>query len=169
MNRIWAPWRMTYILAADEVPDACIFCQYPAEEPSHHRDRLILCADERAFVIMNKYPYSGGHLLVVPRAHVSNPADLSTEDYHATMDLLRVATERVRQALSPHGFNLGMNLGRVAGAGIDKHCHWHIVPRWNGDTNFMPVIGDAKVVSDHLQTTYDRLLPYFAASEAVSG
>jgi ATP adenylyltransferase len=112
---------------------------------------------------MNRYPYNNGHIMVIPRAHAADPAELSEEDYRATTDLLRRATAALRAALSPHGFNLGMNLGRVAGAGIDRHCHYHVVPRWSGDTNFMPVVGDVKVLSEAVAATYERLLPHFAS------
>jgi ATP adenylyltransferase len=161
MDRLWAPWRMAYILSGEEVADVCIFCQYPAE-PERFRERGVLCADERAFAIMNKYPYGNGHVMVVPRAHAADPSALSVEDWRATAELLRRATAAVREALGAQGFNLGMNLGRVAGAGIDKHCHFHVVPRWNGDTNFMPVVGDVKVLSEAVADTYERLLPHFA-------
>ena len=163
MDQLWAPWRMTYIATADEVSPACIFCQFPSEGPARFRERLILCATDRAFAIMNRYPYNAGHVMVVPRAHVDDPVKLSVEEYAATTELLRAATSAVRAALAPHGFNLGMNLGRIAGAGIDQHCHYHVVPRWSGDTNFMPVIGDLKVMPEHLLATYERLLPHFAS------
>jgi len=163
MDRLWAPWRMAYILAGDEAADVCIFCQFPSEGPSRFRAHGILCASERAFVIMNKYPYGNGHVMVVPRAHAADPTALTDEDWRATSDLLRKTVEAVRVALGAHGFNVGMNLGRVAGAGIDKHCHFHVVPRWNGDTNFMPVVGDVKVLSEAVADTYQRLLPHFAA------
>lgn len=163
MERLWAPWRATYVLGADEVADECIFCAYPARGREHFREHLILCATEHALAMMNKYPYNTGHMLVIPRAHVDDPLKLEAPVYVAAMELLRQATLAVRAALSPHGFNLGMNLGRVAGAGIDQHVHWHVVPRFSGDTNFMPVVGEVKVHSEHLLTTYERLLPHFAA------
>ncbi|MSP59608.1 MAG: HIT domain-containing protein [Myxococcales bacterium] len=163
MDRLWAPWRMAYILAGDEVADTCIFCQFPSLGPARFRTHGILCATDRAFAMMNKYPYNNGHIMVIPRAHVADPAELSSEDYQATCELLRQATAAVRGALGAHGFNLGMNLGRVAGAGIDLHCHYHVVPRWNGDTNFMPVVGDVKVLSEAVGATYERLLPHFAS------
>ena len=163
MDRLWAPWRMQYILAGDELANVCIFCKFPSEGAANFRKHEILCATDRAFAIMNKYPYNNGHIMVVPRAHVDDPAALSPEDFHATTELLRAATTAMRAALAPHGFNVGMNLGRVAGAGIDQHCHYHIVPRWNGDTNFMPVIGDVKVLGELTTSTYERLLPHFAA------
>ena len=162
MDNLWAPWRMAYILAAQETPDSCIFCEFPAAEAARRREHLILCQRPRAFVMLNKFPYSNGHLLVVPRAHVPDPVDLAPDEHQALADLLRDSIAALRKALSPHGMNLGMNLGRVAGAGIDQHCHWHLVPRWNGDTNFMPVVGEVKVISEHLLGTYERLLPFFA-------
>lgn len=163
MDKLWAPWRMTYILADEPPADECIFCRFPAAGREHFAEHLILHSDERAFVMLNKFPYNNGHLLVIPRAHVSDLNGLSADDYRAVTDLLRATTQALGAALGPHGFNIGMNLGRVAGAGIDAHCHWHVVPRWNGDTNFMPVVGNAKVLSEHLEATYQRLLPHFSA------
>ena len=162
MEKLWAPWRMEYILSGEEAAEECIFCRFPAEGPEHHQQRYILYADAQAFVILNKFPYNNGHLMVVPRAHVANLNELAEADFVALSDLLRGAVEAMQRALAPQGMNIGMNLGRVAGAGIDAHCHWHVVPRWNGDTNFMPVIGEAKVMSEHLDATYQRLLPHFA-------
>jgi ATP adenylyltransferase len=168
MERIWAPWRMKYILeehvpdatARQERPaDACIFCDLPAEGPDKQKDNLILSCGERAFVIFNRYPYNNGHMMVVPRAHVSDPMALSPRDFRILTELLRRTTDALAGALQCHGINLGMNLGRTAGAGIDKHCHYHLVPRWDGDTNFMPVVGQVKVISEDLWATYDRLLP----------
>jgi ATP adenylyltransferase len=152
---------MAYILSGDEVSEECIFCAYPSGAPESFRARLVLCVGEHAFAMMNKYPYNNGHVMVVPRAHVDDPVKLSAEAHAATCELVRRATSAIGQALHAQGFNIGMNLGRVAGAGIDRHCHWHIVPRWNGDTNFMPVVGDVKVLSEHVLGTYERLLPRF--------
>jgi ATP adenylyltransferase len=163
MDRLWAPWRMAYILSGEERADECIFCAYPAAGPGAYRRHLILCAAEHAFVMLNKFPYNNGHLMVVPRRHVDDPIQLDAVEHAATCELLRRATDLLRGAVGAQGFNIGMNLGRVAGAGIDRHCHWHIVPRWNGDTNFMPVVGDVKVMSEHLVGTYDRLVGPFAA------
>jgi ATP adenylyltransferase len=155
---------MAYILSGSETPAAevCIFCARPAEGPARFRDNLILCAGEHAFVIMNKYPYQNGHLMVIPRRHVSDPADLTDAEFAATAELLRRATTAVRAAMTPHGVNIGMNLGRVAGAGIDTHCHYHIVPRWNGDHNFMPVLAETRSIGEHLEATYAKLAPHFA-------
>jgi len=111
---------------------------------------------------MNRFPYNSGHVMVVPRRHTADLMALPADEYQATCELLRQSVARVSRELSAHGVNLGMNLGRVAGAGIDQHAHFHIVPRWNGDTNFMPVVGDVKVLSEHMLATYERLRPAFA-------
>jgi ATP adenylyltransferase len=161
MDQLWAPWRMRYILSGDEMADECIFCALPARGPDAHREHLILCANDRAFVIMNKYPYNNGHVMVVPRAHVADPTALAADDWAATCTLLQRAIGALREAVHAHGLNVGMNLGRVAGAGIDQHLHFHVVPRWNGDTNFMPVVGDVKVISEDLDGTWTRLRPHF--------
>jgi ATP adenylyltransferase len=167
MERLWAPWRMTYILSeADkqrrQVRDGCIFCDLPAEGPERFRDNLILCCGDRALVMLNRYPYNNSHLMVVPRHHVPDPSQLAEHDYWVLSEILRRSTALLTQVVHPHGINLGMNLGRTAGAGIDEHCHYHLVPRWDGDTNFMPVVGGTKVISEGLTASYDRLQPVFA-------
>lgn len=161
MKPLWAPWRMEYILGADR-PEGCIFCDKPAAGPEHHRENLILVTRPRAFVMMNRYPYTNGHLLVAPRTHVPLPTDLEAEDHDALWALVRDAVGALRRSLHPEGLNVGINLGRCAGAGIEPHLHVHVVPRWSGDTNFMPVIGDLRVVPEYLHETYARLLPQFA-------
>jgi ATP adenylyltransferase len=155
---------MAYILGESgaESSTECIFCAYPARGPERHREHLILASGAAAFAILNRFPYNNGHLMVVPRRHVADPELLPEGEYVATMELLRRATGALRAALGAQGANVGMNLGRVAGAGIDQHCHWHVVPRWNGDTNFMPVVGEVKVMSEHLTATWDKLAPIFA-------
>ena len=170
MERLWAPWRMAYILGTRASPtggesesaQSCIFCRFPAEGPAAQARNLILWASESAFVIMNRYPYNSGHIMVVPRTHTADLMTLTDSTYRATMELLRQSIAVISTELSAHGMNVGMNLGRVAGAGIDQHAHVHIVPRWNGDTNFMPVVGDVRVMSEHLQATYEKLLPAFS-------
>ena len=162
MKQLWAPWRMTYIQSGAELAEECIFCAYPAHGAARHREHFVLRCDQHAFVLLNRFPYSNGHLLVVPRRHVPDLGALPAEEYQALGELLRRSMAKLREALGAHGLNAGMNLGRVAGAGIEHHCHWHIVPRWNGDTNFMPVVAETKVMSEHLEATYDRLLPHFA-------
>jgi ATP adenylyltransferase len=152
---------MAYILGDAEKSAECIFCSYPAQGPGSFAEHQILWCSERAFAIMNRFPYNNGHLMVMPRAHAADLAELSPEDYQATCELLRRSITIVQQELSAHGVNVGLNLGRAAGAGIDQHCHFHVVPRWHGDTNFMPVTGDVKVLSEHVAATYERLRPAF--------
>jgi len=137
----------------------CIFCDLPGQGPDRFRDNLILSCGERSLIILNRFPYNNGHLMVVPRRHVADPSELDAADHAVLTELLRRATAALWQAVHPHGINLGMNLGRTAGAGIERHCHYHLVPRWDGDTNFMPVVGGAKVISEDLWSTWDRLLP----------
>ena len=158
MDKLWAPWRMKYIKEGIDKPqNGCIFCRFPAEGPEHHRERLILHADERAFVIMNKFPYNNGHLMVVPFAHTSNMDELDDASALEMWKLVALCRRVLSKAFKPDGFNIGINLGRVAGAGIDTHLHVHIVPRWNGDSNFMPVIADTKVISQSLEEAYEEL------------
>jgi ATP adenylyltransferase len=152
---LWAPWRLEYIEQADEL-DRCIFCE-PEPELLVHRG-------ETALVVMNRYPYSSGHLLVAPHRHLD---DFGRLDDGEAAEVHRLATrgiDALRAEYAPHGFNLGWNLGRVAGAGIEDHVHLHVVPRWNGDTSFMPVLGDVKVLPEHLLETARRLRFRFADS-----
>ncbi len=146
---------MEYILGPKE--PVCIFCFDPAQDAERH----VLRRETEAFVILNKYPYTNGHLMVVPRAHVSRSAQLTREQSHALTDLLDRTIQALEEKNNPDGMNVGMNLGLVAGAGVEDHLHYHVVPRWNGDTNFMPVIGEVRVINQHLQETYEHLLPAF--------
>jgi ATP adenylyltransferase len=164
MKNLWAPWRMAYVEAAsgDENKSevdraACIFCHYPGQDEKHDRENLLLHRGERAFVMLNRYPYSNAHLLVVPYAHERDLAKLLPDMHDDLFRLTTRMTELLRHAVNAEGINVGMNLGRCAGAGIADHLHVHLVPRWNGDTNFMPVLAEAKVIGEHLLTTYDRL------------
>ena len=159
MKTLWAPWRMEFI--EKEKPAGCIFCLYPAEV--RDRENLVLGRSAHSFVMLNRYPYNNGHLMVIPRRHVSDLCALSEEEYGDLQRLLRAATAILLEIYQPEGLNVGMNLGRIAGAGIDQHLHWHAVPRWGGDTNFMPVIGETKVMVEHLFCSYDRLRPKFDA------
>ncbi len=157
MNKLWAPWRMEYLVG--ERPDYCVFCQGPSE--NNDRQNLILYRGKDVFVIMNRYPYTNGHLMVVPYAHKSDLAEMSDEILLETFQLLKYSQTVLRESVHPEGFNVGLNLGKAGGAGIHEHLHFHIVPRWSGDTNFMPVVGDCRVISEHLSDTYDRMLPYY--------
>ncbi len=156
MDTLWAPWRMEYILRAkDEKPEPCIFCT--RIEKDEDEKNLILHRSSHGFIIMNRFPYNNGHLMVVPYRHSGNILDLTPEENQDLSYLIQLSVEALNRVMSPHGFNIGMNLGKVAGAGVDSHLHYHIVPRWNGDTNFMPIISDTKVVSEALDKTYHKL------------
>ncbi len=161
MERLWTPWRMEYIRAATkEEHVGCIFCDLP-REGDDQRAR-ILRRGRLGFVILNAFPYNPGHLMVAPYRHVGDPEDLADAELLELGHLLKEATRALREEMEPHGFNIGMNLGRAAGAGIPDHLHWHVVPRWSGDANFMPVIGQTKVLPELLEETYRRLAPRFA-------
>jgi len=150
---------MTYIKSIDRDPTECIFCAKPRED--RDRENLILARGRAAYVILNLYPYNNGHMMVVPYAHTSELAGLDGGTVGEMWELCRRSVAVLTEAFHPEGFNIGLNVGRVAGAGIDQHLHLHIVPRWNGDTNFMPVVGDTKVISQSLQETWDALQPRY--------
>ncbi len=151
---------MRYIKANDKSEgEGCIFCFKPQADKD--RDNLILYRSSRNFVIMNLYPYNNGHMMVVPYQHAPDLNALPEETLLDFMQTTQKCITILRETMTPDGFNLGVNLGRVAGAGIDDHVHQHIVPRWNGDTNFMPVIGDIKVMPEYIAETYDRLRAEF--------
>ncbi len=161
MDRLWAPWRMTYILDEDK-PGGCIFC---LAKDGKGADDLVLGVGRYCTVMMNKYPYNNGHLLVAPRKHVGRLQELDHQEMAALLDAVRHATDVLDQVMEPDGYNVGLNLGRVAGAGIEDHLHFHVVPRWNGDHNFMTVLGEVRVIPEHIRTTYEKLRPYFANLE----
>lgn len=158
MKVLWAPWRMDYILGPKE-PE-CLFCVKQAED--RDRDNLILYRSGKAYVIMNKYPYNNGHLMVVPYVHTSSFDNLAEEDMLDIMKVARFSMKCLTAAFHPEGFNVGVNIGEVAGAGIEEHLHMHIVPRWAGDANFMTITGEIRVIPEHILDTYDKLLPFFA-------
>jgi ATP adenylyltransferase len=172
-NPLWAPWRMDYILAPKGHTE-CVFCGIPraprgdgegpsrAEVDAEWRRRLIVAVTRRACVMMNRYPFAAGHLLVIPHAHVAALDALDLADYEALFRLVRESATRLRTAVRCEGINLGVNLGVAAGAGISEHLHVHLVPRWSGDTNFMPVLADTRVVPQALEDTRDHLLKFFA-------
>ena len=162
MQNLWAPWRAAYLLGETEAAGGCIFCVKPARGADHFAEELILCATADASVMLNLYPYVNGHLLVSPREHVARVSELTPGAHDALFRMVTGATRALEEAVAPEGVNVGINAGRVAGAGIIDHAHVHIVPRWNGDTNFMPVIGETTVVAQHLRATYAALQPHFA-------
>lgn len=160
MKHLWAPWRLQYI-KGPPMPD-CIFCTYPRE--GRDRERGILVQGRLAFVILNIYPYNSGHLMVVPHRHVADPADLTNDEQLEMQQLVVASIGALREVYRPEGFNIGMNIGRAAGAGIADHLHTHVVPRWVGDTNFMPILGETKVLPEELTVTYDRLAAVLRAA-----
>jgi len=155
MKILWAPWRMKYILEAQKGGSECFICE--AYESSDMEEKLVLYKGDHTIVLMNKYPYNTGHLLVAPRRHVASYSELSREELCALNVVVKNSIRLLEEVLRPDGFNIGVNLGRVAGAGLEDHLHVHIVPRWNGDTNFMPVIAETKVIPESLGDTYSRL------------
>ena len=160
MEKLWAPWRME-LIARSEEQTGCIFCELPKQKDD--AKNLILGRTAHTFAMLNKYPYNNGHLMVIPRSHVSDVHALAVEEYGELCAMLRIALRLVGRAYNAQGANLGMNIGRAAGAGIADHIHWHVVPRWAGDTNFMPVLADTKVMIEHLQATFEKLRPLFDA------
>lgn len=152
MKYLWAPWRMEYILG--EKKRGCFFCKKLKEKKN--RKNLILYQGKYVFVVMNKYPYNNGHLMIVPKRHYLDLEQLDNKELKELFDLLRTSIKVLKACFHPHGFNIGINIGKVGGAGED-HLHLHIVPRWAGDTNFMPVIGETKIVPEYLEKTYQRL------------
>jgi len=153
MQQIWAPWRMEYILAQKD--QGCVLCEKPKEK----EDELsyILYRGKWNFVILNAWPYNPGHLMVAPYRHIPSLDEISDEELQEHWEIVRRCVRGINRVFHPSGFNIGMNIGRAAGAGVDKHIHNHIVPRWDGDTNFMPVIGDTRVVPEALSSTYQKL------------
>ncbi len=159
MERLWAPWRLEYVQHADE-QDGCVFCNAAAGEDE---DGLVVRRGERAFALLNRYPYSSGHLMVAPYRHGSGFDSLDDDEALEVHRLAVRAIEALQAVYSPDGFNVGWNLGRIAGAGIVDHGHVHVVPRWSGDTNFMPVLADVRVIPEHLVETRRRLAAAWTA------
>ncbi len=141
-------------------PKFCIFCELP-KDPARRRENLVLAVRPHSFAMLNRFPFSAGHLMVAPARHVASPELLDPAEYAALMEHLKDALVSLRGAVRPEGVNVGMNLGAPAGAGIADHIHWHLVPRWTADTNFLPVIAGVRVMPEYLQETYDRLAPHF--------
>ena len=160
MERLWAPWRMAYI--TQEPRPGCLFCRAIAD-PNDPDSELVVWRPDGAIVMLNKFPYNPGHVMVAPAAHKGDLAELDDAESAALMRALRRTIRVLRETLKPEGFNVGANLGRVAGAGIPDHVHFHVVPRWNGDTNFMPVLSEVKVVNEHLQQTAEKLRQAFSS------
>lgn len=158
MKTLWAPWRMEYI--AGEKQDSCVFClaMNSAADLTLYRGQLSL-------VVMNKYPYTNGHILVAPTRHISSFEDMTQEEMCDSFRLVKESVLILKKIMNPDGFNVGVNLGSVAGAGIEAHLHFHVVPRWRGDANFMTVVGEVRVIPEHINVTYQNFLPHFNALE----
>jgi len=157
MRVLWAPWRMTYVVSAHE-RKGCLFCELK-EGPDE--EKKVIYRGRTCFVVLNIYPYNTGHVMVAPYRHVADPTDLTEEELLELWRTVNLAIRAIRAAYKPHGFNIGINLGRVAGAGVEDHLHVHVVPRWSGDTNFMPVIASTKVISQHVDEMYRVLKEAF--------
>lgn len=162
MENLWAPWRMEYILGKRE--PYCIFC--PEGNGLGDEERLILHRGRLCMVMMNKYPYNNGHLLIAPWRHVASLEDLTTDESLAMMKWMQRSITILKAVMSPDGFNVGLNLGSAAGAGVEDHLHFHLVPRWRGDTNFLTVFAEVRSIPEHLERTYAKLLPKFKKESA---
>jgi len=156
MKRLWAPWRMEYILSEDK-SKTCLFCDFSKAEGKNDKKNLILYRGKYCFVIMNRYPYNNGHLMVVPYLHTPTFEGLKDKELFDLTKTVKISVDILKKALNPDGFNIGLNFGKVAGAGMEQHMHIHIVPRWTGDTDSMPIIAEIRVMPEHLMRTYGKL------------
>ena len=158
MKNLWTPWRMSYILDKKKANE-CIFDAFP--DQTHDRDSLILHRTVHTVTLMNRFPYANGHLLVAPTRHVAGLNDLKKNESSALMEMVKTATAILKKHLQPDGFNIGLNIGEVAGAGLADHLHFHIIPRWSGDHNFMTPMAEVRTIPEHIDRTFDKLLPDF--------
>jgi ATP adenylyltransferase len=157
MEQLFSPWRSHYIssFSGEKKDDGCVFCG--AREGSDDENSLLVYRGKHSFILMNRFPYNSGHMMIIPNRHTADFQSLTDAELAESMNLIQAAQRALDELSHPQGFNIGMNLGRAAGAGIDQHLHWHIVPRWNGDTNFLPVLADVKVVSEDMDAQWARL------------
>lgn len=161
MKSLWAPWRMDFISSFHNgnKPQGCLFCSLKTQKKSS--ENLLLHSGKKAIVLLNKYPFTNGHLMVVPKRHEANFTKLTKSEHDEINQLISRSIKALEKLSHPQGFNVGLNLGRAAGAGIEEHLHYHIVPRWMGDSNFMPVIGGYRVIPEFIHQTYDKLIKIF--------
>ena len=159
---LWAPWRIDWILS--QKPEGCFLCEGAAPEAGE--DQLVLARGPHAYVLMNRYPYASGHLLVAPRQHTGDLVALPEETVVECARWIRTSVDVLGRGMAPHGFNVGLNLGVAGGAGVPGHLHWHVVPRWHADTNFMPMLCDTRVIPEHLRATWRKLRPLFEETTA---
>lgn len=165
MDRLWTPWRFAYIRDADK-DTGCVFCRMLEER--RDSDNFLLWRGRTCYVILNLFPYTSGHMLVVAKRHISCLTDATAEELHEIIELGRLCEDALRKEYQPGGFNIGFNIGRAAGAGVAHHLHMHVLPRWAGDSNFVSVIGETRVLPEELHTTFQRLQPYFSGKAASS-
>ncbi len=155
MDVMWAPWRMSYIMGDEEEIKGCIFCELPKWKDDSKS--LIVHRSEYCYVILNRYPYNNGHVMIVPNRHTHDFTALTEKELLDCQNVIQKTVKAFRKVYNPDAMNMGMNMGRPAGAGIEEHLHYHLLPRWNGDTNFMPVISGTKVISEALEQSYEKL------------
>ena len=160
MDYLWTPWRFQYVSEGTR-SEECIFCETASVDPSNDREHLVLYRGRANFVLLNLYPYTVGHGMVVPYAHISELIEASAETLAEMMSLAQQFQRALKDVYQPEGYNLGLNMGRCAGAGVEHHVHLHILPRWTGDSNFMTVVGETRVEPENLATTYDKLIGHF--------
>ena len=159
MKNLWTPWRMAYITGREGRQEGCIFDRNP--DQAHDKDNLILFRDLLTVVLLNRFPYANGHRLVAPQRHVADIVDLTAEENGALMQTIQKSVTILRKHFAPDGFNIGLNIGEVAGAGLADHLHFHVIPRWDGDHNFMTVLAEVRTIPQHIEQTFDLLLPEF--------
>lgn len=162
MKQLWCPWRLAYILGPK--PDQCVFCL--PEHTDEDEERLVLFRGRWNFVIMNKFPYNNGHIMVTPFRHIMDICDMRPEEAAEHFEIIRMSTAILRKRFNPQGINIGLNLGEAAGAGIREHVHFHLVPRWVGDSSFMAVMDEVRVIPEHLHSTYKELRQFFSECAA---
>ena len=168
MQNLWSPWRSQYIKGVEDTSNGCFFCNGIQKNGEFDSDSLIVYRNERCFVILNRFPYNSGHIMVVPKIHSGDLLSIEQETMNEIMATIQLSVKALTKVYNPHAFNIGANIGKVAGAGVPDHIHFHIVPRWNGDVNFMPVLADIKVASESLEDTWHQLHAAFLELTGIS-
>ncbi len=167
MDRLWTPWRFDYISKIDHSEGGCVFCEILSED--RDEANFVLYRGKELFVILNLFPYTSGHLLLVANRHIASLSEANREELHAFLEVAQLCEQALKREYRPDGFNMGFNLGRAAGAGVEHHLHMHVLPRWTGDANFLSVVSETRVLPEELRQTYSRLLPHFAAPQHPAG
>ena len=162
MDRLWTPWRFDYISKIDRSEKGCVFCRIVSE--TNDRDNFVLYRGKTLFAILNLFPYTSGHILLVANRHISFLKDACEQELHEFLETARLCEQALRREYNPDGFNLGFNLGRAAGAGVEHHLHMHVVPRWTGDSNFVSVVAETRIIPEELSRTFERLHPHFSSA-----